>query len=188
MVFIRYGYVQGIKNPPWLGCHERVYIYRDMTLNPNEFIFDFNRFDHTLWKQTIHIDIIDPFYNSRKGHSFQKKLSRCDVPAKFQFKVSGVKGKEAKKAIQEKPKAKTKSKPKDPESINSRQKRDLNADIMSSFETPVVPIRKYLIILTNGKEVATDSFREQDNMVIFHQDGGEIQISRDKVSEIRKLN
>ncbi len=68
------------------------------------YAYDF--FDHTLWKQTIRMGIIDPFYNSRKGHAFRKKLSRCEEPAKFQFKVSGVKGKDAKKAIKDKPKRK----------------------------------------------------------------------------------
>ena len=68
------------------------------------YAYDF--FDHSLWKQTVHIDIIDSFYNSRKGHHFRKKLSRCDMPAKFQFKVSGVKGKDAKKVIPVKPKSK----------------------------------------------------------------------------------
>lgn len=63
-------------------------------------------FDHALWKQTIHIDIIDPFYNSRKGHTFRKKLRSCDMPAKFQFKVSGVKEKDAKKASKKKSKSK----------------------------------------------------------------------------------
>jgi hypothetical protein len=67
------------------------------------YAYDF--FDHSLWKQTIRIDILDPFYKSRKGHSFRKKLSRCDMPAKFQFKVSGVKGKAAKKMIPVKPKS-----------------------------------------------------------------------------------
>jgi hypothetical protein len=46
---------------------------------------------HTLWKEIVRIDIIAPFFTSRKGHLFHKKLSRCDMPAKFQFKVSGVK-------------------------------------------------------------------------------------------------
>ena len=59
------------------------------------YAYDF--FDHSLWKQTVHIDIIDPFYNSRKGHHFRKRLNSCDMPAKFQFKVSGVKGKSRKK-------------------------------------------------------------------------------------------
>jgi len=152
------------------------------------YAYDF--FDHTLWKQTIHIDIIDPYYNSRKGHAFRKKLSSCDVPAKFQFKISGVKGKAAKKAIHEKPKSKpkseTKSKPKDPESMNSRQKADSGS--VDLITTPVVPIQKYLIILTNGNQIFTDSCREQDKMVFFNKDGGEVQISKDKVSEIRKLN
>ena len=71
------------------------------------YAFDF--FDHSLWKQTVHIDILDPFYNSRQGHHFRKKLSRCDMPAKFQFKVSGVKGKDAKKVITVKPKPKPKN-------------------------------------------------------------------------------
>jgi len=61
------------------------------------YAFDF--FDHSLWKQTVRIDIADPFYKSRKGYSFRKKLHNCDEPAKFQFKVTGVKREEAKKAI-----------------------------------------------------------------------------------------
>jgi hypothetical protein len=152
------------------------------------YAYDF--FDHTLWKQTIHIDIIDPFYNSKKGHAFRKKLCSCDVPAKFQFKVSGVKGKAAKKAIHEKPKSKikseTKSRPKDPELMDGRQKSDSGAVDLTI--TPVVPVQNYLIILTNRKEIRTDSYREQDNMVFFNKDGGEVQISKDKISEIRKLN
>jgi hypothetical protein len=143
-------------------------------------------FDHTLWKQTIHIDIIDPYYNSRKGHAFQKKLPSCEEPAKFQFKVTGVKKKDAKKVIPDK--SKTKSKPKDPESMNSRQKDDSGAGVMSDAATPVVPIQNYLIILTNGKEISTESYREQDNMVFFKKDGGEVRINKDKISEIRKLN
>lgn len=56
-------------------------------------------FDHSLWKQTVRIDIADPFYKSGKGCSFRKKLHSCDEPAKFRFKVTGVKRDEAKKAI-----------------------------------------------------------------------------------------
>ena len=141
-------------------------------------------FDHTLWKQTIHIDIIDPFYNSRKGHTFQKKLPSCEEPAKFQFKVSGVKKKDAKKVIPDKPK----SRYKDSVSRNSRQKDDLGADFIPDAARSVVPIQNYLIILTNGKEIRTDSYREQDNMVFFNKDGGEVRISKDKISEIRKRN
>jgi hypothetical protein len=148
------------------------------------YAYDF--FDHTLWKQTVHIDIIDPFYNSRKGHTFRKKLSRCDMPAKLQFKVSGVKGKAAQKAIHEKPKSKPKSKTINPESMNSRQKGDSGS--VDLITTPVVPIQKYLIILTNGNQIFTDSCREQYNMIFFNNDGGEVQISKDKISEIRKLN
>jgi hypothetical protein len=148
------------------------------------YAYDF--FDHSLWKQTVHIDIVDPFYNSRKGHAFRKKLSRCDVPAKFQFKVSGVKGKAAKKVIQDK--AKRESESKDSGSRNIRHKKDLSADMMSGPETPVVPVRKYLIILTNGKEIPTDSYFENDHIVNFYQDGNEVQISKDKVSAIRKLD
>lgn len=47
-------------------------------------------FDHSLWKQTVHIDIIDPFYNSRKGHHFRKRLNSCDMPAiNFNSKYPG---------------------------------------------------------------------------------------------------
>ena len=149
-------------------------------------LYAYDFFDHSLWKQTIRIDIIDPFYNSRKGHSFRNKLSRCDVPAKFQFKVSGVKGKAAQKAIHEKPKSKIKSKPKDSESMNSRQKADSGS--VDLITTPVAPIQKYLIILTNGNQIFTDSYREQDNVLFFNKNGGQVQISKDKISEIRKLN
>jgi hypothetical protein len=150
------------------------------------YAYDF--FDHTLWKQTIHIDIIDPYYNSRKGHAFQKKLPSCEEPAKFQFKVTGVKKKDTKKVIPDKPKSKTKSKPKDPESMHSRQKDDSGADVISGAATPVVTIQNYLIILTNGKEISTESYREQDNMLFFKKGGGEVRINKDKISEIRKLN
>ena len=148
------------------------------------YAYDF--FDHTLWKQTIHIDIIDPYYNSRKGHAFRKKLSSCEVPAKFQFKVSGVKGKAAPKAIHEKPKSKPKSKTKNPESMNSRQQGDSGS--VDLITTPIAPTQKYLIILTNGYQIFTDSYREQDKMVFFNKNGGQVQISKDKISEIRKLN
>ncbi len=148
------------------------------------YAYDF--FDHTLWKQTIHIDIIDPYYNSRKGHAFRKKLSSCEVPAKFQFKVSGVKGKAAPKAIHEKPKSKPKSKTKNPESMNSRQQGDSGS--VDLITTPVAPTQKYLIILTNGYQIFTDSYREQDNVLFFNKNGGQVQISKDKISEIRKLN
>lgn len=149
-------------------------------------LYAYDFFDHTLWKQTIHVDIIDPYYNCRKGHAFRKKLSSCEVPAKFQFKVSGVKGKAAHKAIHEKPKSKTKSKPKDPESINSRQQGDSGS--VDLITTPVAPTQKYLIILTNGYQIFTDSYREQDNVLFFNKNGGQVQISKDKISEIRKLN
>ena len=148
------------------------------------YAYDF--FDHSLWKQTVHIDVIDPFHSSKKGYAFRKKLSRCEVPAKFQFKISGVKGKTAKKVIQDKPKPKSVSK--DSDSRNSRHKEELRDDVMLNSEMPVVPIRKYRIILTNGKEISTDSYRENDDAVIFYQDGNEVQISKDKVSAIRKVD
>jgi hypothetical protein len=70
--------------------------------------------------------------------------------------------------------------------MNSRHKSDSGAvDVIS---TPVIPLQKYLIILTNGKEITTDSYREQDDVVFFYNDGGEVRISKVKVSEIRKLN
>lgn len=146
------------------------------------YAYDF--FDHSLWKQTVQIGIIDPFYNSRKGYHFRKKLSSCDMPAKFQFKVSGAKKKDTKKVFPDKLESKPKSKPKDSDSMDSRQKSGFGS--VDSITTPVVPIRKYLITLTNGKKISTDSFREHDNIVYFDKDGGEVRISKDKVSEIRK--
>jgi hypothetical protein len=142
------------------------------------YAYDF--FDHSLWKQTVQIGIIDPFYNSRKGYHFRKKLSRCDMPAKFQFKVSGVKKKDTKKMFPDKPKPKFK----DSDSMDSIQKRDFGS--VDSIKALAVPLRKYLITLTNGKKISTDSCREHDNLVYFDKDGGEVRISKDKVSEIRK--
>gem|GEM_PF-2283993 len=148
------------------------------------YAYDF--FDHSLWKQTVQIGIIDPFCNSRKGYHFRKKLSSCDMPAKFRFKVSGVKRKDAKKVFPDKPKSesKPKSKSKDSDSMDSRQKSDFGS--VDSITMPVVPIQKYLITLTNGKKISTDSCREHDNIVYFNKDGGEVRISKDKVSEIRR--
>ena len=150
------------------------------------YAYDF--FDHSLWKQTVQIGIIDPFCNSRKGYHFRKKLSRCDMPAKFQFKVSGAKKKDTQKAFPDKLESKSKSKPKskDSDSMDSSQKRAFGS--VDSITTPDVPIRKYLITLTNGKKISTDSCREHDNIVYFDRDGGEVRISKDKVSEIRQQN
>ncbi len=108
------------------------------------------------------------------------------MPAKFQFKVSGAKKKDTQKAFPDKLESKSKSKPKskDSDSIDSSQKRDFGS--VDSITTPVVPIQKYLITLTNGKKISTDSCREHDNIVYFDKDGGEVRISKDKVSEIRK--
>jgi len=146
------------------------------------YAYDF--FDHSLWKQTVQIGIIDPFYNSRKGYHFRKKLSSCDMPAKFRFKVSGVKRKDAKKVSPAKPKSESKHKSKDSDSMDSRQKSDFGS--VDSITTPVVPIQKYLITLTNGNKISTDSCREHDNVVYFNKDGGEVRISKEKVSEIRR--
>ena len=33
-------------------------------------LYAYDFFDHTLWKQTIHIDIIDPYYNPYSGRCF----------------------------------------------------------------------------------------------------------------------
>ncbi len=150
------------------------------------YAYDF--FDHSLWKETIHIDIIDRFYSSGKGRHFRKKLRSCDMPAKFQFKVTGVKGKDAKKIVKEKPGTKHKYKPKskDFESMDNRPKSDTGAvDIIT---TPAVPIQKYVIILTNGKKITAESCREEGNMVFLNKDGGEFRISKEKISEIRKPN
>jgi hypothetical protein len=64
----------------------------------------------------------------------------------------------------------------------------MERDVVSDAGISVVSNRKYLIILTNGKEISTNSCWQQDNVVYFYQGGGEVQISKDKVSEIRKLN
>jgi hypothetical protein len=150
------------------------------------YAFDF--FGHSLWKEIVHIDIIDPFFASRKGRLFHKKLSRCDMPAKFQFKVSGVKKNDTKKVIP----AKSKSKLKDSDSRHSLPKSDFKEaysipkNIVPDSATPSLPVRKCLITLTNGKEITTDSCREHDNMVFYYKDGGEVQISKDKVHTIRK--
>jgi hypothetical protein len=64
----------------------------------------------------------------------------------------------------------------------------LQKNAVSDAEISVVPNQKYMIILTNGKEISTHFCREQDNLVFFYQNGGEVQIGKDKVSEIRKLN
>ena len=91
------------------GCYLEGEIVNNTNITQDDvsitfYAYDF--FDHTLWKQTIHMGIIDPFYNSRKGHVFRKKLSHCEEPAKFRFQVTGVKGKDAEKAIKDKPKRK----------------------------------------------------------------------------------
>jgi hypothetical protein len=166
------------------------------------YAYDF--FDHSLWKQIVHIDIVDPFYDSRKGRHFRKKMRHCDMPAKFQFKVTGVKEKEAKKTIAEKPKSKKsvleksrKNENSDPDDLHpghgkrpsvSHPQAVTPRDGTLDASAPVVPIQRYLIILTNGKTITTDSCREQDNAVFFNKEGGEVQISKDKVSEIRKQN
>jgi hypothetical protein len=156
------------------------------------YAFDF--FDHSLWKQTVRIDIVDPFYKIGKGVSFRNKLRNCEVPAKFQFKVTGVKTEDAKKAIlyvpNPKPKAKHALSPK-PNTGNSESKDSLqksDSDAVDVITTPVAPIQNYLIILTNGKEISTDSCRELGNDLFFNKNGGEVRISKDKIAEIRKLD
>jgi len=167
------------------------------------YAYDF--FGHSLWKQIVRIDLVDSYNKGGKGRPFRIKMRHCEMPAKFQFKVSGVRKEDVGKATADKPKSKKSV------SRNTRQKDDSGAgdfhtgqakspkdspardsaiskDGVPGAETTVVPIRKYLIILTNGKEIATDSYREQDNMVFFYKDGGEVQISKEKVSEIRKLD
>ncbi len=168
-------------------------------------VYAYDYFDHSLWKEMVKIDIVDPFYNSGKGYIFRKKMRSCEVPAKFRFKVTGVKKQEAKKGIPAKPEHKKSV------SKNSRQKDDSGAvdvhsghgkspsvsqpldnsalnDGISDSVSPVVPARRYLIILTNGKEIITDSCREADDAVFFYRNGGEVRINRDQVSEIRKLD
>lgn len=289
-------YLEGkIKNESGL-THENV----SMTI----YAYDF--FDHALWQERIYINIIEPYGK----HSFSERMYNCSEPSQFKFKVSGVKGEDAQKAVKDKPKSNDsdsrnkdlgdvdlisimarekdklitvsfiyKNKDKDKlifwegqsvycecelfeatssslkpskgNKIHSFSKKierfsqDIYIDLPSSFTaktqngqiecmintgnyrlkasndftfsdfhpnqgksptvlnpqdnsvqknnmpdsvTPVVPIQKYLIILTNGKEITTDSCREHDNTVFFYKDGGEIQMSKDKVSEIRKQN
>ncbi len=149
-------------------------------------------FDHTLWKQTVRIDIADPFYKSGKGCSFRKKLHSCEEPAKFRFKVTGVKPEADRKAIRSKPgpKIKSESTPKshtkDTDSMATRKKS--GSGVVDVITPPNAPPPNYLIILTNGKEIPTDAYREKGNEVFFYKNGGEIQISKEKVAEIRKLD
>jgi hypothetical protein len=150
------------------------------------YAFDF--FDHSLWKQTVRIDILDPYNNKGKGCSFRKKLHTCEVPAKFQFKVTGVKREEVKKAFKFKadPRHNTKSTPNASESMDSRQKSDSSA--VDTITTPVVPTQNYLIVLTNGKNITSESYREEGNMVFLYKNGGEVQISKEMISEIKTMN
>lgn len=167
------------------------------------YAYDF--FDHFLWKQTVRIDLVDSSHKSRNGSQFRKKMRQCDMPDKFQFKVTGVKGKEAQKAFAVKPtSAKTVSNKKHPKNDSAAAGDDANPgnqvstlhpsdntlqkNAVSDAEISVVPSQKCMIILTNGKEISTHFCREQDNLVFFYQNGGEVQIGKDKVSEIRKLN
>jgi len=148
------------------------------------YAYDF--FDHSLWKETVHIDIIDRFYSCGKGRHFRKKLRSCEMPAKFQFKVTGVKGKDPQKVVKEKTEPKSKSKLNDFDAMDPRPKSDSRTvDIITP---PVVPIQKYVIILTNGKKITTESCREEGDMVFLNKDGGEIRIRKDTIAEIRKLN
>ena len=48
------------------------------------YAFDF--FDHSLWKQTVHIDIVDPFYKSGKGCSFRKNCAIAKSRLNFNSK------------------------------------------------------------------------------------------------------
>lgn len=64
----------------------------------------------------------------------------------------------------------------------------LQKNAVSDAEISVVPNQKHMIILTNGKEISSHFCREQVNLVFFYQNRGEVQIGKDKVSEIRKLN
>jgi hypothetical protein len=190
------------------GCYLEGEIINNTTI-PQEDIsvtfYAYDFFDHFLWKQTVRIDLVDPSQKSRNGNHFRKKMRQCDMPDKFQFKVTGVKGKEAQKAFPVKPKSgksvSNKSHPKK-DSATAGYDTDLSNQVSnlhpsdntmqknaaSEAEISVIPNQKYLIILTNGKEISTHFCREQDNLVFFYQNGGEVQISKDKVSAIRKLN
>ena len=177
--------------------HVRCYLEGEILNNTNMrqegvaiTVYAYDFFDHTLWKETVHISIIDSYYNGGKSHYFQQKLHDCDEPAKFTFKVSGVRGKNSKKAIP----AKSKSGNRNSDSRKSRPKDDLNAvdsapkNVITNSVAPAAPVQNYSIVLTNGKVITTDAYREQNNMVFFNKDGGEIGIGKDTVSEIKKIN
>jgi hypothetical protein len=190
------------------GCYLEGEIINNTTI-PQEDIsvtfYAYDFFDHFLWKQTVRIDLVDSSHKSRNGSQFRKKMRQCDMPDKFQFKVAGVKGKVALKAFPDKPTSEKTvshkswqkndstatdfhSDPVNRQVVEHSQDNSMERDVVSDAGISVVSNRKYLIILTNGKEISTNSCWQQDNVVYFYQGGGEVQISKDKVSEIRKLN
>lgn len=166
--------------------------------------YAFDYFDHFLWKQKVHFDYLEPASRNGKSGLFRQKMRQCDPPDKLQFKVSGVKGNDPKHAFSEKS-ASEKS-----VSSSHGKKEDLS-DMDFQAQTgkssrvskqpghpfpkgetvgdpPVTLSRNYLVILKNGKEIVTDSCREVGKIVYFNQEGGEVQIRKENVSEIRKLN
>jgi len=167
--------------------------------------YAFDYFDHFLWKQKVDIDFLDPSSKGGKSREFRKKMRQCDMPDKFQFKVSGVKGKDPKQVFPNKPKSEKAvtgdHRKKENSSAGAGHSHSANQTqfsrqpenaIQKNAAADISPsatlVRNYMIILKNGKEIFTDSYREQDQMLYFNQGGGEVQIHKDKVSEIKKLN
>jgi hypothetical protein len=46
--------------------------------------------DNELWRERIHINIIEPSYKSNNRHSFSKRLKICNEPSNYEFSVSGL--------------------------------------------------------------------------------------------------
>lgn len=149
------------------------------------YAYDF--FGHPLWKQAVRIDRVEPFHKAGKGRSFRKKLPDCDEPVKFEFKVSGVMKESS---------GKSRAIPPGSSSAGSRSSRpnEVRDTEVSTRDIPDAGVAvdavppKFLIVLKNGKEIATDRCREQNDKVYFNQGGGEVHIGKDQVSEIRKLD
>jgi len=165
--------------------------------------YAFDYFDHFLWKQKVHVDYLEPASRNGKRVLFRQKMRQCDPPDKLQFKVSGVKGKDPKHAFPEKSiseksvssdrwekeivSAEVHAEPR--KSSRSSQNPDHSISKGETADGPPVTLaRNYMVILKNGKEIVTDSCREQGDVVYFNQEGGEVQIRKEKVAEIRKLH
>ena len=166
--------------------------------------YAFNYFDHFLWKQKLHFDYLEPASRNGKSGMFRQKMRQCVPPDKLQFKVSGVRGNDPKhvfseKSVSEKSVSSGRGKKEDLSDMDfqlqtgkSSRTSEQPDRSFSKGETvgdpPVMLSRNYLVILKNGKEIVTDSCREVGEIVYFNQEGGEVQIRKENVSEIRKLN